>query len=108
MHLSAAVEKAQSLDPDKIVATMRDLKIESLLGELKLIGKDNPLLPGYGINNQYTSPLPVTVLKDGKPVIYQQRSRGHQRCFSVLSAGAPAKGRRLIQIPDFKGKRLTT
>lgn len=69
MHLSAAVEKAQSLDPDKIVAAMRDLKIVSLLGELKLIGKDNPLLPGYGINNQYTSPLPVTVMQDGKPVI---------------------------------------
>ncbi|MBU2469491.1 MAG: ABC transporter substrate-binding protein [Proteobacteria bacterium] len=71
MHLSAAVEKAQSLDPDKIVAVMRDLKIVSLLGELQLIGKDNPLLPGYGINNQYTSPLPVTVLKDGNPIIYK-------------------------------------
>ena len=70
-HLSAAVEKAQSLDADKIVATMRDLKINSLLGELKLIGKDNPLLPGYGINNQFTSPLPLTSIKDGKPVIFK-------------------------------------
>ena len=70
-HLSAAVQKAQSLNPDSIVNVMRDLKINSLLGELKLIGKDNPLLPGYGINNQYTSPLPVTIIRDGKVVLYK-------------------------------------
>ena len=71
MHLSAAVQQSQSLDPDKIVAVMRNLKIDSLLGELKLIGKDNPLLPGYGINNQFTSPLPITEIKDGTPVIFK-------------------------------------
>jgi branched-chain amino acid transport system substrate-binding protein len=68
--LSAAIEKAQSLDPDKIVAVMRDLKINTLLGELKLVGKDDPLLPGYGINNQFSYPLPVTRLQKGTPVIF--------------------------------------
>lgn len=70
VFLSKAIEKAQSLDPDKIVAAMRDLKVETLLGELTLIGKDNPLLPGYGVNNQFSSPLPVTRIKDGKLAIY--------------------------------------
>lgn len=69
-HLCAAVEKAQSLDPEAIAGVMRDLKINTLLGEIALIGKDNPLLPGYGINNQYTSPLPVTIIRDGKVVLY--------------------------------------
>jgi len=69
--LSAAVQKAQSLDPDKIVAAMRDLKINTMLGELKLIGKDNPLLPGYGVNNQFSSPMPVTRITNGNPIIFK-------------------------------------
>lgn len=68
--LSAAIQKAQSLEPDKIVGVMRDLKINSLLGDLKLVGKDDPLLPGYGINNQFSYPLPVTRLQKGNPVIF--------------------------------------
>lgn len=68
--LSAALAKAQSLEPEKVVDTMRNLKINSLLGELKLVGKDDPLLPGYGINNQFSYPLPVTRLQKGKPVIF--------------------------------------
>jgi len=50
---------------------MRDLKIKTMLGELKLIGKDNPLLPGYGINNQFSAPMPITRVTGGKPVIYK-------------------------------------
>ena len=69
--VSAAIQKAQTLDPDKVVATMRDLKIPTMLGELKLIGKDNPLLPGYGINNQFSSPMPITRVTAGKPVIFK-------------------------------------
>jgi branched-chain amino acid transport system substrate-binding protein len=69
--LSAALAKAQSLDSEKVVDAMRGLKIQSLLGELKLVGKDDPLLPGYGINNQFSYPLPVTRLQKGKPVIFQ-------------------------------------
>ena len=69
--VSAAVQKAQTLNPDKIVAVMRDLKMNTMLGELKLIGKDNPLLPGYGINNQFSSPMPITKVTGGKPVIFK-------------------------------------
>ncbi len=69
--MSAAVQKAQSLAPDKVVAVMRDLKINTMLGELKLIGKDDPLLPGYGINNQFSSPMPITRVTGGKPVIFK-------------------------------------
>jgi len=68
--LSAAVAKAHSLETEKIVETMRDLKINSLLGELKLVGKDDPLLPGYGNNNQFSYLLPVTRLQKGNPVIF--------------------------------------
>ncbi len=69
--VSAAIQKAQSLDPDKIVAAMRDLKINTMVGELKLIGKDNPLLPGYGVNNQFSSPMPISHVKNGNPVIFK-------------------------------------
>jgi len=68
--LSAAIQKSQSLDPDVIVETMRDLKMQTMMGELKLIGKDNPLLPGYGINNQFDAPMPITRISDGRPVIF--------------------------------------
>jgi branched-chain amino acid transport system substrate-binding protein len=69
--LSAAIKKAQSLDPDRIVAVMRNLKVNTMLGELTLIGKDNPLLPGYGINNQFSSPMPITRVTGGKPIIFK-------------------------------------
>lgn len=67
--LSGSIQKAQSLDPDKIVATMRDFKLNTMLGKVELIGKDNPLLPGYGINNQFSVPMPVSRVTNGKPVI---------------------------------------
>ena len=69
--LSGAIQKAQSLDPDRIVDVMRDFKMETMTGDLKLIGKDNPLLPGYGINNQFSSPMPITRIKNGKPIIFK-------------------------------------
>jgi branched-chain amino acid transport system substrate-binding protein len=69
--LSAGVQKAQSLNPDKVVEAMRNLKIKTMMGELQLIGKDNPLLPGYGINNQFNTPMPITRVSGGKPVIFK-------------------------------------
>ena len=67
--LSAAIQKAQSLDPDKIVAAMRDFKLNTMLGMVELIGKNNPLLPGYGINNQFSVPMPVTQVTKGNAVL---------------------------------------
>ncbi len=65
--LSAAIRKAQTLDPDKIAGAMRDLNVATMLGNVQLIGKDHPLLPGYGINNQFSVPIPVTKVVKGKP-----------------------------------------
>jgi len=69
--LSGAIQKAETLNPDKIVDVMRDFKFNTMLGDLRLIGKDNPLLPGYGINNQFTSPMPITRVTSGKPIIFK-------------------------------------
>jgi len=60
--LVQAIEKAQSLDPDKVVATWEKMEtIETPAGPGKMGG-----FRTFGINHMVMGPAPVTLLKNGK------------------------------------------
>lgn len=60
--LAQAIEKAQSLDPDKIVTTWQNMEsIQTPWGQGKMGGRKT-----FGLNNMVIPPIPVSRLKEGK------------------------------------------
>ena len=60
--LTHAIEKAQSLDPDKVIMAWEKMEtIETPTGQGKMGG-----LKAFGINHMVLAPAPVTLLKNGK------------------------------------------
>ena len=60
--LAEALEKANSLDPDKVAEAMRDLRHEGLFGVMTY-GMESV----YGIKCTLTREVPMGIIKDGEP-----------------------------------------
>jgi branched-chain amino acid transport system substrate-binding protein len=57
----AALEKAGTLDQEKVMKTMAGMKLHHVLGEVKLIGKEL-----WGIDRQAIYPCPISETRDGQ------------------------------------------
>ena len=60
-----AIEKAQSLDPDKIVEALHTYEFESLFNKGRFYGA-----PRYGIDNQWTTPIWLSEIRSGELVTF--------------------------------------
>jgi branched-chain amino acid transport system substrate-binding protein len=63
----AAVKKAQSVDPQKVAAALREVKFENLWGTAHFGGKSH-----YGIGNQIIYAMPFSEVKDGVATLVAQ------------------------------------
>ncbi len=62
--LVEAIERAQSLDPQTVAAELHKGKFPTIGGDVWFGGKEF-----YGIDNQMLGPIPMSIAKDGKPVL---------------------------------------
>jgi branched-chain amino acid transport system substrate-binding protein len=60
--LAAALEKAGTLDTERVAKVMYDLEAETIFGPTFMVGKTL----GYGIKTQMSYPIPVCEMRDGK------------------------------------------
>jgi branched-chain amino acid transport system substrate-binding protein len=60
--LAAALEKAGTLDTDRVVKVMYDLEIETVYGPTCMVGKSL----GYGIKTQMSYAIPLSEVRDGR------------------------------------------
>jgi hypothetical protein len=69
-----AMQKAESIDPEKVLKALTDNKFESVWGTLIIGGKET-----YGIDRQFLYPVVIDTVKNGQVVDVVQVQQPEQK-----------------------------